>query len=60
MRARRIRKPNEFGRAPDGYQMQIDAASTPGYTPTLEASTPCFPSRIAQDGVAVPVKIPTS
>ncbi|MDT5253713.1 MAG: hypothetical protein QOH07_2667 [Mycobacterium sp.] len=55
-----FQKPNEFGYAPDGYRMQIEAASTPGYAPTLEASTPCFPASIAKDGIAFPIKIPTS
>lgn len=36
-------KPNRFGYAPDGYILQIIARYQPGYAPTLQAISPCFP-----------------
>ena len=36
-------KPNRFGSAPDGYILQIVARYEPGYPPTLQAISPCFP-----------------
>lgn len=46
-------KPNRFGYAPDGYRIQIVSART-GYPPTVQASSPCFPRRIARDDIPVP------
>ncbi|ORV48580.1 hypothetical protein AWC05_07675 [Mycobacterium florentinum] len=37
-------KPNRFGYAPDGYILQIIARYQPGYAPTLQAISPCFPA----------------
>ncbi|MEM6109517.1 hypothetical protein AAHS21_25285 [Mycobacterium sp. 050272] len=36
-------KPNRFGYAPDGYILQIIARYQPGYAPTLQGVSPCFP-----------------
>lgn len=37
-------KPNQFGYGPDGYRLQIMAAAKPGYPPSLESISPCFPA----------------
>jgi len=37
-------KPNRFGYAPDGYSLQIEARSRPGFAPSLQGVSPCFPA----------------
>jgi hypothetical protein len=37
-----VRK-NRFGYAPDGYRLHIMAAAKPGYPPSVESISPCFP-----------------
>lgn len=49
-----FRTPNRFGYSPDGYRMQIVVAALPGYPPTVQASSPCFPHRIADDDIPIP------
>jgi hypothetical protein len=34
---------------PDGYRLQIMAAAQPGYPPSLEAISPCFPGNLPDD-----------
>lgn len=50
-------KPNRFGYAPDGYRLQIEAASQQGYPPTIQGSSPCFPGAIAREDIPIPVVI---
>lgn len=49
-----FRIPNRFGYSPDGYRIQIVTAARAGYPPTVQASSPCFPRRIAHDHIPVP------
>lgn len=42
-------KPNRFGYAPDGYILQIVARYEPGYAPTLQGVSPCFPADLPAD-----------
>lgn len=42
-------KPNRFGYAADGYSLQIMASSQPGYPPTLEGISACFPGNLPND-----------
>lgn len=49
-----FRTPNRFGYSPEGYRIQIVMAALPGYPPTVQASSPCFPHRIANDGIPIP------
>jgi hypothetical protein len=42
-------KPNRFGYAPDGYILQIVARYQPGYSPTLQGISPCFPADLPAD-----------
>jgi len=42
-------KPNRFGYGPDGYRMQIMAAPQPGYPPSPQGISPCFPGNLAND-----------
>lgn len=39
-------KPNQFGYGPDGYRLKIMAPAKPGYPPSLEAISPCFPATL--------------
>jgi hypothetical protein len=50
-----FRKPNRFGYAPDGYSLQIVAANSAGYPPTITGVSPCFPGELARDDLPVPV-----
>lgn len=50
-------KPNRFGYAPDGYSLQIVATSRPGYPPSLEGVSPCFPGDRARDDIPIPLVI---
>jgi hypothetical protein len=50
-------KPNRFGYAPDGYRLHIEAAPQPGYPPSIEGSSPCFPGNIARDDILIPKEI---
>lgn len=47
-------KPNRSGYAPDGYRLQIESASTPGYPPTLIGISPCFPGVLARHDISFP------
>lgn len=49
-----FRTPNRFGYSPEGYRLQIVTAALPGYPPTMQASSPCFPQRIARDDLPIP------
>ena len=49
-----FRTPNRFGYSPDGYDLQIVIAGRPGYPPSVQAGSPCFPQRIARDGIPFP------
>jgi hypothetical protein len=42
-------KPNRFGYGPDGYRLQIMAAAQPGYPPSLQGISPCFPGNLPDD-----------
>jgi hypothetical protein len=42
-------KPNRFGYGPDGYRLQMHAAAQPGYSPSLQADSPCFPADLPND-----------
>ena len=42
-------KPNRFGYGPDGYRLQIMAAPQPGYPPSLQGISPCFPGNLPND-----------
>jgi hypothetical protein len=44
-----FRKPNRFSYAPDGYSLQIKGKSQPGYPPSLEGLSPCFPAALPND-----------
>ncbi|WP_421841280.1 hypothetical protein [Mycobacterium sp.] len=48
------RKPNQFGYAPNGYTLQIEAPGEPGKPLTIIGGTPCFPGDIAQDNIPTP------
>jgi hypothetical protein len=48
-------KPNRFGYGPDGYRLQIMAAPKPGYPPSLEAISPCFPATLPDDRSPFPM-----
>jgi len=52
-----FRKPNRFAYAPDGYRIQIQAAAKPGYSPTIQAISPCYPGTIARDDIPFPTVI---
>jgi hypothetical protein len=47
-------KPNRFGYAPDGYILHIEVSSPPGYSPSVVATSPCFPHDIARNDVPFP------
>lgn len=49
-----FRKPNRFGYASDGYELQIKGAAKPGYPPTLIVLSPCFPGDLERDDIAWP------
>jgi len=53
-------KPNRFGYGPDGYRLQIHAAALPGYPPTVQADTPCFPADLPDDRSPFPLVITAS
>jgi hypothetical protein len=42
-------KPNRFGYGPDGYRLQIMAAPQPGYPPSLQGISLCFPANLPDD-----------
>jgi hypothetical protein len=48
-------KPNRFGYGPDDYRLQIMAAPQPGYPPSLEAISPCFPGNLPDDRSPFPM-----
>ncbi|MBS4727645.1 hypothetical protein MSM1_04550 [Mycobacterium sp. SM1] len=48
-------KPNRFGYGPDGYRLQIMAPASPGYPPTFEGISPCFPGDLPDDRSAFPM-----
>jgi hypothetical protein len=50
-----FRKPNRFGYAPDGYSLQIKGKSQPGYPPSLEGLSPCFPCELPDDRSPFPM-----
>jgi hypothetical protein len=50
-------KPNQFGYGPDGYRLQIMAAAKPGYPPSLESVSPCFPADLPDDRRPFPTVI---
>lgn len=52
-----FRKPNQFGYTPDGYQLQIGVSAREGFTPSIQASSPCFPRGIADDDIPFPTVI---
>lgn len=52
-----FRKPNRFGYAPDGYTLQIKAKAQPGYPPSLEGTSPCFPAELPNNRSAFPTVI---
>lgn len=47
-------KPNQFGYGPDGYRLKIMAAAKPGYPPSLEAISPCFPAALPDNRTPFP------
>jgi hypothetical protein len=54
-----FRKPNQFGYGPDGYRLQIIAASPTTYPPTVNAISPCYPGTIAREDISFPIQIAT-
>jgi hypothetical protein len=48
-------KPNRFGYGPDGYRLQIMAAPQPGYPPSLQGISPCFPGNLPNDRSPFPM-----
>jgi hypothetical protein len=48
-------KPNRFGYGPDGYRLQIMAAPQPGYPPSLQGISPCFPADLPNDRSSFPM-----
>lgn len=48
-------KPNRFGYSPDGYILQIMARYKPGYPPSLQGISPCFPPDIPDDRSPFPM-----
>lgn len=50
-----FRKPNRFGYAPDGYSLQIKGKLQPGFPPSLEGVSPCFPGDLPDDRSPFPV-----
>ncbi len=48
-------KPNRFGYSPDGYILQIIARSEPGYPPSLQGISPCFPPDLPADRSPFPM-----
>jgi hypothetical protein len=44
-----FRKPNRFGYSPDGYSLQIKAKAQPGFPPSLEGVSPCFPGDLTNN-----------
>jgi hypothetical protein len=48
-------KPNRFGYGTDGYRLQIMAAPQPGYPPSLQAVSPCFPANLPDDRSPFPM-----
>ena len=48
-------KPNRFGYGPDGYRLQIMAAPQPGYPPSLQGISPCFPHNLPNDRSPFPM-----
>jgi len=50
-------KPNRFGYAPDGYNLQIESRGRPGYPPSLVGVSPCFPGDLARDDIPFPLVV---
>ncbi len=50
-------KPNRFGYAPDGYSLQIMASPQPGYPPTLEGVSACFPGNLPNNRSPFPMVV---
>jgi hypothetical protein len=50
-------KPSRFGRAPDGYVLQIEARPDLKYPPSLVGLSPCFPGNLRKDDAPRPAII---
>jgi hypothetical protein len=49
-----FQKPNRFGYAPDGYNLQVEAAYPPGSPPTVNGTSPCYPGELQRDDIPIP------
>jgi hypothetical protein len=48
-------KPNRFGYSTDGYSLQITAAPQAGFTPSVQAVSPCFPPELRDERSPFPM-----